>query len=257
MTYRDFYDHVLTELNKVEAPTLLLEDFNYFANKSVQQYINQVYNRFDTSQQSSDDLRVLQKSDVLDVINDKESKILIPGESGFYVCTLPEDYFHILNCVVIFNKKKLDTNNKCNNNDSNNREYNMARRLTADQFPSIIRNAYFKPSYKCPYFYINNTNNEGGAYPIKMEIRCGNTNVYEPTSVQIDYLRKPEQMSLTWDEINIAEDTTKEMEFPEYVCYEIINECVKLILENSSDVRLQTNYPINKTIGNVTSSDSK
>ena len=67
MTYRDFYDHVLTELNKVEAPTLLLEDFNYFANKSVQQYINQVYNRFDTSQQSSDDLRVLQKSDVLNV----------------------------------------------------------------------------------------------------------------------------------------------------------------------------------------------
>ena len=169
---------------------------------------------------------------------------------------LPEDYFHILNCVVIFNKKKSD-NNKCNNNDSNNIEYNMARRLTADQFPAIIRNAYFKPSYKCPYFYINNTNNEGGAYPIKMEIRCGNTNMYEPISVQIDYLRKPEQMSLTWNEINIAEDTTKEMEFPEYVCYEIINECVKLILENSSDVRLQTNYPINKTIGNVMSSDSK
>lgn len=257
MTYRDFYDHVLTELNKVEAPTLLLEDFNYFANKSVQQYINQVYNRFDTSQQSSDDLRVLQKSDILDVINDKESKILIPRESGFYTCMLPEDYFHILNCVVIFNKKKSDTNNKCNNNDSNNMEYNMARRLTADQFPSIIRNAYFKPSYKCPYFYINNTNNEGGAYPIKMEIRCGNTNIYEPISVQIDYLRKPEQISLTWDEINIAEDTTKEMEFPEYVCYEIINECVKLILENSSDVRLQTNYPINRTIGGVMSSDSK
>ena len=31
----------------------------------------------------------------------------------------------------------------------------------------------------------------------------------------------------------------------------------KLILENSSDVRLQTNYPINRTIGNVMSSDSK
>lgn len=43
-------------------------------------------------------------------------------------------------------------------------------------------------------------------------------------------------------------DTTKEMEFPEYVCYEIINEFVKLLLENTSDPRLQTNIPINQTI---------
>ena len=85
MTYRDFYDHALTELNKVEAPTLLLEDFNYFANKSVQQYINQVYNRFDTSQQSSDDLRVLQKSDILDVINVCNSSTVKPREISCFV----------------------------------------------------------------------------------------------------------------------------------------------------------------------------
>ena len=38
------------------------------------------------------------------------------------------------------------------------------------------------------------------------------------------------------------------MEFPDYVCYEIINEFVKLLLENTSDPRLQTNVPINQTI---------
>lgn len=40
----------------------------------------------------------------------------------------------------------------------------------------------------------------------------------------------------------------EEMEFPDYVCYEIINEFVKLLLENTSDPRLQTNVPINQTI---------
>jgi hypothetical protein len=62
MTIREFYEHVLTELNKVEAPSLLLEDFNYFANKAVQQYINEVYNRYDINQQSTDDLRALKTS---------------------------------------------------------------------------------------------------------------------------------------------------------------------------------------------------
>jgi hypothetical protein len=39
------------------------------------------------------------------------------------------------------------------------------------------------------------------------------------------------------------------MQFPEYICYELINEIVKLVLENSSDPRLQTNIPINQSIG--------
>ena len=61
MTCREMYDYALIELNKVEAPSLLLEDFNYFMNKAVQQYINKVYNRYDINQQSSDDLRVLKE----------------------------------------------------------------------------------------------------------------------------------------------------------------------------------------------------
>lgn len=59
MTERDLYDYALIEMNKVEAPSLLLEDYNYFMNKAVQQYINKVYNRYDINQQSSDDIRVL------------------------------------------------------------------------------------------------------------------------------------------------------------------------------------------------------
>ena len=67
MTIRELYDYALIEMNKVEAPSLLLEDFNYFMNKAVQQYINKVYNRYDINQQSSDDLRVLKATTKLPV----------------------------------------------------------------------------------------------------------------------------------------------------------------------------------------------
>ena len=65
MSIRELYDYALIEMNKVEAPSLLLEDFNYFMNKAVQQYINKVYNRYDINQQSSDDLRVLKATTVI------------------------------------------------------------------------------------------------------------------------------------------------------------------------------------------------
>ena len=33
MTARDLYDAALIEINKLEAPSMLLEDYNYFINK--------------------------------------------------------------------------------------------------------------------------------------------------------------------------------------------------------------------------------
>jgi len=40
------------------------------------------------------------------------------------------------------------------------------------------------------------------------------------------------------------------MEFPDYVCQEIINELTHLIMENSSDPRLQSHVPISMSIAN-------
>lgn len=67
MTVRTLYDNLLIELNKVEAPSLLLEDFIYFANKAVQQYTNKRYNLYDITQQTTDDLRALKESTILEV----------------------------------------------------------------------------------------------------------------------------------------------------------------------------------------------
>jgi hypothetical protein len=40
------------------------------------------------------------------------------------------------------------------------------------------------------------------------------------------------------------------MEFPDYVVQEIINELVHIVMENSSDQRLQTHIPISQSIAN-------
>jgi hypothetical protein len=40
------------------------------------------------------------------------------------------------------------------------------------------------------------------------------------------------------------------MEFPDYVCQEIINELVRLVMENTADPRLQTNSIVTQSIAN-------
>lgn len=275
MKIRQFYDNVLSELNKVEAPSLLLEDFVYFANKTIQQYINKVYNRYDVNQQSTDDLRSLKTTSKITIKSNKD--ILLPTEEMYWYVDLPKDYLHLLNCIVVFKKQEKEDNlYKCSDSKEKDNIKSLARRLTSDMYPNIMNNAYFKPSYKNPYYFISHVTSESFSgygfaetesinsrlekivYPCKsieetindtLEIRCGSTKKYIPEYIWIDYIKIPEQIKLEYNELEQLEDNTKELEFPEYVCYELINECVKLILENSSDPRLQTNIPINQTIG--------
>lgn len=65
MTIRQAYDYSLIELNKVKAPTMLVEDFVYLFNKAIQQYINLAYSKAEYNQQASDDLSFLQTTDRL------------------------------------------------------------------------------------------------------------------------------------------------------------------------------------------------
>ena len=118
MTERDLYDAALIEINKLEAPSMLLEDYNYFINKAIQQYINKVYNRYEINQQATDDLMALKRTTSL-VVN-TFSETGIPNEHNYYFSILPEDYLHLLNCVVKFKRNNFDTTN-CNK-DFNNPE---------------------------------------------------------------------------------------------------------------------------------------
>lgn len=154
MTVRNLYDAALIEINKIEAPSMLLEDYNYFINKAIQQYTNKVYNRYETDQQSTDDLQALKITTSL-VLN-KFKNTGIPNEMGYHFAILPKDYLHMLNCVIKFNKTgEEDIKNICDNSEYDLTNAFMARRLTSDIYPSIINNAYFKPSYKTPYYTIS------------------------------------------------------------------------------------------------------
>lgn len=257
MTERDLYDAALIEINKLEAPSMLLEDYNYFINKAIQQYINKTYNRYELNQQATDDLRALKVSTILNV--ETNAAPIFPNESAFYYCKLPDNYMHILNCVVAF--EKGSGNDKCSSKSGANSF--VARKLTADVYPSIINNAYFKPSYRNPYYTIiikDDTDNildeiitgcgnlGDPEKDYSLNIRCGDTSKYTPKTAYVDYLKTPDIVHLTEEDLESVEDYTKVLEFPEYVCYEIINEFVKLLLENTADPRLSTNVPINQTI---------
>lgn len=182
MTVKGVYEAVLTELNKVQAPSFTLEDFNYLCNKAINQYINRKYNIYDVNQQTADDLRVLKATATLTpvkatVYGDGSYDPAIDGDDvemanalygATYEVNLPDDYLHLLNCVCIY--KVEGQNYKCYNKD--NYISKGANRLTADMWPQIIDNAYLRPSYQRPYYYIHNVNinNEIPTDPIELDI---------------------------------------------------------------------------------------
>ena len=287
MTARELYEYALIELNKLEAPSLLLEDYNYFINKAVQQYINLVYAKLEIDQQSTDDIRVLKASTVLKPVKLYENPSyshLANGmfKSSYYV-DLPEDYMHLLNCIVEY--KVGVSNFKCYN--KGDIVYFAARKLTPDMYTQVLNNAYMRPMYKRPYYYLTNintannivtnpsmdtaildANKENNETPsalvdsnnvpgdrlanpsiVRLELRYGTDDgVFVPNNIYVDYLKSPMYIRLTQEQINSTLDYSQVLEFPDYVCFEIANIFVRLLMENASDPRLQTNIPINNTI---------
>lgn len=226
ISLRQAYNNVLIELNKVKVPSLLLEDFVYFANKAIIQYVNNRYGLFEVSQQRTDDL---------DALRELDYPITLSLVDTRYQGTLPVNYMHILNCDVLFEFVK---DYKCNSIGDTFKK--SARKATSDQIKVIEDNYYFKPTFNRPYFYKNDS---------IIQIRSGQTNIAKPTTIYIDYIKTPTLVTLTQDELDLVEDTSQILEFPLGACQEIVNEITKLILENASDPRLQTNIPVSQSIG--------
>ena len=416
-------------MNKVNAPSLLLEDFNYLFNKAINQYVNKRYNYYDVNQQTTDDLRVLKATAILPAkkaeIYEANSGNVISENSLYgavYEVYLPLDYLHILNCICNFKVKRQI---KCYDEDT----YVQfgAFRLTSDIWSKIINNFYMRPSYKKPYYFIHNvntvndgsvptnpynednmlstgfgtgtdipiqgtlsdslnkylqeqgltrgtnvsitktsyenetlnlieekyvtgtdsngvvwcivwdakknafskfkdsntniyvnsnlltvttTNDEikaidevlyingdkittdyllitddlleryghtylfgglprviktkhgnidliekdgihryGNASNIRMEIRYGkDDSIFKLENVYVDYIKTPQHIRLTQEQLDLTEDTSQVMEFPDYVCQEIINELTHLLMENASDQRISTHPTVVQSI---------
>ena len=315
MTARQLYEGVLIELNKENAPNILLEDFNYFANKAVNNYVNKRYNIYDINQQTTDDLRVLKATALLKPIKINTYNGLTmagDGTMATYEVIMPSDYLHILNCICIYTVNKTY---KCYNAGDTWRA--PATRLTADMYSQVLDNFWNKPTYKRPYYYIHNVNTDnkvptnpttdgeititdpdsltilgtdgndntivtsdisktvnlkvggntidvsnvergaairyGNVSQVRLEIRYGTDNsVFQLRDVYVDYIKAPQNIRLTQLEIDKTEDVSQMLEYPDYVCQEIINELVHLVMENISDQRLQTHPVVSQSIANPT-----
>ena len=371
MTARQVWEGMLTELSKVNAPSMLLQDFNYFFNKAINQYINKRYNIYDISQQTTDDLRVLKATTVLEpelianTISGVDTSGWKAGNASLFGATyevyLPLDYLHMLNCICVY---KLNKRFKCYN--AGDYVQFAAKRLTADSWSVVVNDYYNRPLPERPYYYIHNVNQSvdlptnpvedvsiltrtlkgtdsakdypnsnsnsikiyvrkykesqegeeqevtnledqyelqtfkekhptwivtetaeveiknttesqsnlprtislkniqnkstvekesgvryGNPSSVRCEIRYGKDHsVFELQSVVIDYIKAPQTIRLTQEQVDLTEDTSQIMEFPDYVCQEIINELTMLVMENTADPRLQTNTVVTQSIAN-------
>jgi len=362
MTARQVYEGVLIELNKVQAPNLLLEDFNYFFNKAVDQYVNKRYNIYDINQQTTDDVRVLKSTVTLEVDSNNNgaykngTDVTKKGSlyNSIYEFDLPTDYLHLLNCICEYKVLKPF---KCY--DANTYVQFAAERLTADSWSTVINNVYTRPTYKRPYYYLHNVNRDllgtpvngksdytshfyngksgfseptttidlptdpygpdissigtdftdvagntgqnvinnngkitdknGNIYAndkstvggvsrvidlrgqetpvnavekigqirygnpgnVRIEIRYGKDNsLFQLERVYIDYIKAPQHIRLSQEQLDLTEDTSQMMEFPDYVCQEIINELVHLVMEQSNDGRLPAHAQVTQSIAN-------
>jgi hypothetical protein len=75
---------------------------------------------------------------------------------------------------------------------------------------------------------------------VKVEIRCGRdkSNIFELAAVQIDYVKAPQFIRLTQEQLDSDEDISQVLEFPDYVNNEILNELVHLVMVRTNDPKI-------------------
>lgn len=94
---------------------------------------------------------------------------------------------------------------------------------------------------------IGNTSN------VRCEIRYGkDDSLFQLAEVQIDYVKVPQHIRLTQEQIDLTEDTSQIMEFPDYVNQEIINELVHLVMTRTGDPILPNHVQITQSIARPT-----
>ena len=89
---------------------------------------------------------------------------------------------------------------------------------------------------------------------VKVEIRCGRdkSNVFSLSAVQIDYVKAPQFIRLTQEQLDSDEDISQVMEFPDYVNQEIVNELVNLVMRKINDPSLSAHMQMTQSIARPT-----
>jgi hypothetical protein len=89
---------------------------------------------------------------------------------------------------------------------------------------------------------------------VKVEIRCGRdkSNIFSLSAVQIDYVKAPQFIRLTQEQLDSDEDISQVMEFPDYVNQEIVNELVNLVMRKVNDPSLNAHIQMTQSIARPT-----
>ena len=92
------------------------------------------------------------------------------------------------------------------------------------------------------------------ASKVRVEIRCGRdkSNVFSLSAVQIDYVKAPQFIRLTQEQLDSDEDISQVMEFPDYVNQEIVNELVNLVMRKINDPSLSAHIQMTQSIARPT-----
>lgn len=227
MRVLEVYEALLIELSRVEAPNILLEDFIYYLNKAINQKVNKNYSNFETTQQSTDDLKFL--------ISKIPLRCQDKGE--YFTVEIPNNYLHLLSITCNYTVK--EGGYKCF---TYGKTFSYpAKKATADSWPMIAQNYYMCPKPERPYYKFSEGNT--------IEVYCGDLDNLELTNVTIEYIREPKKVELKLEQLNDPEKYKSDtLEFPDYVCREIINELISLVMANQADERLAVYPQVNQSI---------
>lgn len=239
-TARQAYIDILIELVKEESPTLYLEDYLYYFNKAISEYMKTRYEMFETNQQLADDMRAWKKSFPATSLETPISSIYKEKTvNGKVVKT--EEYRHLLSCII---GVQIDRPiSKCEQRPGTTVSYKVTR-MSSEIKAGLLGNKYLEAKFYRPYFeIIDNT--------IKIYVGDIDPKRIKISSISIEYITQPLLVDLTEEQIEADLDTSQVLEFSTEVGEEIIKLALRLILERGSDPRLQSHAAVNQSISDV------
>jgi len=151
---------------------------------------------------------------------------------------LKHDYRHLLNCIV--KVEVLTPVFECEQGKGTVETYS-AKRLTADRKAAILNNSFLEPRFYRPYYDIAGNH---------LTIHTGDADrsKFRVLETTVEYLKNPKELKLDVEMLTEPYDRSDEMEFPEYVCIEILNLIIMFIMEQGMDPRLSTATSINRSV---------
>lgn len=254
MTYKEFYEATLVALRKIKAPNLYIEDFVLLANKAILETCAVAYKNYETTQEWSDALECLKQDTTLtfrtprgplyngDFNNPAQVTYTRLGKysSEAYRITLPRDYWHMLGLELTTTYIKSV---KCY--PKNHVHSTEVKYLTSDQGAKAQTNSYLKIKSDRPYYQMRKSASE---FEQDFTLFTGTPGEVLLDTLFMEYIKLPNLITLTVEQIENPIDTTPLMEFTRPFCYKIIDVLVLTLMENSTNARTNTYVPVNKPI---------